>query len=345
MQQQLQLQTPLEFHRAFLRAASGAQKSVWLQSMALDPGPFIDEMMVVIQKKAREGLDVRITIDWLCEQYFEGKFDYLPYFNVTRFTGKRAFQKRRRQLLEALSQSGCQITFTNTPHRLLAPIPQLGRNHTKMYLIDGQIGWIGGLNLLPSSFHTYDGMVQIHDQKFLTALTQHYGEVNKHRPSTNYSVQLADDYRLLFDNGTRAHSLIYDEAIASTHLAKKEIILISQLVPSGRLLSALLKKAVTLPVTFITSSPKDDLFTAFIPKILYKNFLRDIKKLPLFKIVHVDRKVHLKLLIIDQKESFFGSHNLSEVGVQLGTEEIMLHSSDAVFAASLLQLARRMGLL
>lgn len=338
-------QTPLEFYDDLMSHLKQAKEKIWLQSMIFDPGEYTDAAAEVMRKKPGEGLDVRVTVDWISEQYYQSRFDYLPNPNIKWQLEKRAFRKKRKALLDWLHEGGVKITFTNIPNYLMSLLPQVGRNHTKIYLVD-DTAWMGGINFMPSSFRTYDGMVKTTNKTFVAALRQHYCEVNEQRPQTSYAVQLAEKYRLLVDNGQRSSSLIYDEAIENTLAAKKEIIFISQIVPSGRFLDALIKQAEKrIPVTFVTSSHADEMYSAFFPRLLYKHFLTKIKHVPAFKIYHVDRKVHLKLLMLDNQEVFFGSHNLSELGVQLGTEEIMLHAEDERLVEEFKGLANSFNLL
>lgn len=322
------VQSPQEFYNDFLEKIKKAKKRVWLQSMNLDPGEKVDEAVLEMAKKAKQGIDVHITVDWISEQYYQSRFDYLPNPNIKWQLEKRAFRKKRKDLLDILSTAGATITFTNIPNYLLSLTPQIGRNHTKIYLVDDTV-WMGGVNFMPSSFKSYDGMIKTKDSRLVSSLATHFHEVNEKRPQTSYAVQLGKACRLLVDNGHRGKSLIYDEAILSTKNAQKEILFISQIVPSGSFLEALTLRAKQgVAVTFVTSSHADEMYSSFFPRLLYKRFLNKIKNLPSFKIYHVDKKVHLKLLVVDNKELFFGSHNLSELGVQFGTEEIMLHSQD-----------------
>lgn len=325
---------PLEFLHHFQEHIQTATKRIWLQSMNLDPGEFVDETVAALIQKVKSGIEVRVTVDWISEQYYQSRFDYLPNPNLKWQLEKRAFRQRRKVLLDQLSQAGAIVTYTNIPNYLMSWMPQVGRNHTKIYLVDDTV-WIGGVNFMPSSFHTYDAMIESQQPKLVQALELHFHEVNEKRPLTNYSVEISPQTKILFDNGQRNHSLIYDEAIASTLSATQEILFISQIVPSGRFLEALLTKAKQgIPVTFVTSSHADELYSSFFPRLLYQQFLSKIKPVANFKLYHVDKKVHLKLLVVDKQELFFGSHNLSQLGVQFGTEELMLQSKNAALLTS-----------
>ncbi len=324
----LQLQLPAEFLADFLAAASQAKRRIWLQTMNYDPSPETAAIEKVLVEKAQKKLDIRMNIDWVSERFYDHAFNYVPNRHVPNFTNRKKYDQLRQASLNRVREAGGQVTITNTPPYLKSFFPIAGRNHIKMYIVDDTV-WMGGVNLVTDGFNNIDGMIKTTNQAFLVAMTDQFSKVNQQRAADHYAVQLAENLELLIDNGQVGNSLIYNTAIQAIQNAKSEIQLYSQIMPTGKLMTNLLAKSrAKVPVTFITSDRDDDVFNHFPEALFYQQFRAKIHHNAFFKLIHLDQKLHLKLLLIDNQEFFFGSHNLSQVGVQLGTEEIMLHGTN-----------------
>lgn len=324
----LELQLPPEFLADFLAAAKHARQRIWLQTMNYDPCPETAEIEKVLVKQAQTGVDVRLNIDWVSERFFNHSFDAFPHLHPLTSKERAAFRAARQASLDRLTAAGAKVVITNRPPYLKSFFPIIGRNHIKMYVADDVV-WMGGVNLVLDGFKNIDGMVKTAHPAFLTAMTEQFFKVNHDRSADHYAVPLDKNLELLVDNGQVGKSLIYDRANQAIKAATSEIQLYSQIMPTGKLLQNLLQKsAAGVPVTFVTSPENDQVFVHFPENLFYQNFRQRIKKRAQFSLQHLDKKLHLKLLLVDNQEFFFGSHNLSEVGVQLGTEEIMIHGTN-----------------
>lgn len=320
--------TPREFLSDFLVEAQKAKKRIWLQSMNYDPSEETQQIEPILVAKAKNGVDVRLTHDWVTTRFYDHSFDMFPWLHFFSMKQRTEFNQQRKNSLQRIKAAGGKVAETNLPTAFQKVLPIAGRNHIKMYIVD-DIAWMGGVNLVVDGFDNVDAMIKITDQNFVEALRTQYERVNQNRPKTHYQKKLDDDHELILDNGKQGSSLIYDIAMKSIDAAQKEICLYSQIMPTGRLLSKLLNKTKQgVKVHFITSNKEDSVFTTFPENIFYAYFVCRTWLNPRFSTRYLNQKLHLKLLIIDDKELFFGSHNLSEVGVQLGTEEIMLHARD-----------------
>ncbi len=325
---QLELQHPHEFLQDFLTTAKQAKKRIWLQSMNYDPSSETESIEKVLVEKGGKGIDVRMNIDWVSERFFDHSFNSFPSLNPNSNSRRKAFNDLRQASLNRIRQAGGQVVITNKPSYVKSFFPIAGRNHIKMYIVDDTV-WMGGVNLVKDGFSIVDGMVKTDHPEFMEALTTQFFQVNELKPAEHYAVEIHENLELLVDNGAIGKSLIYDEANKAILTAQKEIQLFSQIMPTGKLMQNLLNKSKQgIPVSFITSNEDDDVFSTFPQIAFYQAFKLQIRKNKNFKLKHLNGKLHLKLLLIDNKEFFFGSHNLSQVGVQLGTEEIMLHGTD-----------------
>lgn len=82
------------------------------------------EFLTLLQKKAKEGVQVRLLLDWAGSR-----------FNVSRKT------------LKQLKAAGVEIEFSHRPSFPFYFFSLQQRNHRKITVIDGEIGYIGGYNI------------------------------------------------------------------------------------------------------------------------------------------------------------------------------------------------------
>lgn len=79
----------------------------------------------------------------------------------------------------------------------------------------------------------------------------------------------------------------------------------------------------------ITISHKDhNIFTRFPFRIHLDAFLKKIDKNMNIRIIHADRKIHAKLLLIDSNKAIFGSHNFASWNELIGIEETGFLTTD-----------------
>ena len=100
-----------------------AQKYIFLEYFIIEPGVFWDSILAILERKAAQGVEVRVIYDDM------GCMFTLP-----------------RDYDEILSQKGIQCRVFN---RFL-PVMSLrlnNRDHRKLLIIDGKVGFTGGINL------------------------------------------------------------------------------------------------------------------------------------------------------------------------------------------------------
>ena len=106
-----------------LRQLEKAEKYIFLEYFIIDEGLMWGKILEVLARKAAEGVDVRVMYDGTCE------FSTLP----------RDYPKR----LEALGIQ-CKVFSPVTP---FVSTHYNYRDHRKILVIDGQVGFTGGVNL------------------------------------------------------------------------------------------------------------------------------------------------------------------------------------------------------
>lgn len=327
---QFKIQEPTEFLQDFIMLTQNAKRRIWVQTMNFDPGPHIDVCVSSLINAARRGVDVRINVDWIAERFYDGRFDTFPTLDTQRRSALATFNTTRQTMYRSLLSAGVALIVTNKPNLFGSYLPAYRRNHIKMFIIDDEVVWVGGVNLMEHALHNFDLMVRITDQTIIRALADQFPRVNAQRPKHDYHVECTKDTTFLVDSGRKMKSLIYDEAIKSIGHATKNITLVSQFLPGGQLLSRLIRisREKNVDVAIVTSHREDEYFNAFPHQLAYQHFLLQIRSCPRIRLVHFHKKVHVKLLLIDNAEALFGSHNFWYLGGLLGTEEIAFHTKD-----------------
>lgn len=84
---------------------------------------FSQEFLSILKEKAREGLEVRLLLDWV------------------------GSLKIKRKLIKELKNAGVQFAFCHKPKLPFFFYSTQVRNHRKIAVIDGQIGYMGGYNV------------------------------------------------------------------------------------------------------------------------------------------------------------------------------------------------------
>lgn len=322
------VQSPREFLDDFIKHAKHAKKRIYAQCMIIESGEAMDLIEPVLIQKAKEGVDVRFTIDWVWQKYVHAEPDVFPVLNPKTRQYNHVLHKKTFDLIKRWSDAGINFTVTNPPGFISSKLPIFRRNHTKIYVVDDEAVWVGGINFFDLAFEWIDFMVKFTDPDFITPIAEQFHKVNEKRPNNNYITTLDKENKLVVDAGKIGDSIIYDQAIELIRQAKKSLLFVSQFVPDGRILDEIIKaykQGVTC--TIMTSNKDYRTFTKFPYNRPYHAFLNKTKDTSL--ILHHQRtQAHAKLIIVDDKVAMFGSHNFVNVGVILGTEEIAVRTEN-----------------
>ena len=120
------------FFRRALEELEKAQKYIFMEFFILREGVMLDPIISILERKAREGLDVRIIYDDL------GCFMSLP-----------AHYRKN------LEEKGIKC-FVFNPFRPILSSLQNNRDHRKIIIIDGKTAFTGGLNLADEYINAVD---------------------------------------------------------------------------------------------------------------------------------------------------------------------------------------------
>lgn len=323
------VQTPKKFLTDFVKEAETAKKRIYLQSMLFERGEILQTLEPVLIKKAKEGIDVRVNADWVSQKYVEDNPHLLPSIRKRQKIYDQTVHKETNALIARWKKAGIIFTFTNVPPTLASLLTIAGRNHIKMYLIDDTTSWIGGMNLFDHALTLIDIMVKFEDPHLVENLIKQFFRVNYQRPKKNYRVAYSSHNTLLIDAGIRGKSLIYNEALKMISQSTSTITFASQFLPDGQLLKSLLQAEKRgIKIIIITSNKDNKVFNKFPYNIPYFYLQKKLQRKKNIVLMHRERRVHAKLLIVDKTTALFGSHNLTRIGDLLGTDEIAIQTKD-----------------
>jgi len=322
------LQSLDEFIKDYVSHAKKAYSRVYMQSMILGDGKALRTIEQAMLSAKNNGADVRINIDWVYSRYYNGNIDVIPQFLNAKHTKYLLQQTENAEMIRRLMEERIIVTILNMPQLLNFILPITGRNHMKIYIADS-IAWIGGLNLYDRSFETVDFMVKYTDSQIVTALSNLFLKMGKLKLEKNTSRSITPTERLLIDCGKRNSSIILDTAIREVSQAKTQVVMMSQMMPEGHLLQEMIRLSEKgISVLVVTSSKENSMFKSFPNNIPYNQFLIKTFGKKNIKLVHLKKRVHAKLILVDNEVALFGSHNFVDTGVRLGTGEICICTKD-----------------
>ncbi len=322
------LQPPQQFLDDFCLSIKKAQKCIYLQSMNFEAGKILDTLTPLLIAKAKEGIDVRLHIDWVSQRFIHGELPVLPTLNKKKQVYQKNLREATNNILKKLQSANVKIVFENNPMLPSILFPYLKRNHIKIYVVDDAVGWIGGVNLFDEAFENVDFMVKFSEKQIVAAFTKQFFKINENKSKKDYSIRFNNQYEMLVDTGIIGKSIIYDKATSLAANAQKSITFISQVLPDGELLKLFMEKSKQVEIRIITSYEHNRNFVNYPMRLSYLQFLMRIKKNPSIVLIHLPRRVHAKLLVVDNAHVLFGSHNLIYGSVLLGIEEIAMYSTD-----------------
>lgn len=266
---------------------------------------FSQEFFNILIQKASEGVEVRLMLDWV------GSF------------------KVNRKLIQKLKDAGGEFTFSQVPRFPFFFYTSQIRNHRKVTVIDGKIGYLGGFNI---------GKEYVsQDEKFKTWRDYHLkikGEgvtdlqkelLTNWRKNTKINLLQNEIYFPEQQAGPIEHEIIPSEAIMleKTFLelisSAKETIMIGSpyFIPSPKIFNALLA-AIKRGVAIKIIVPK--IADHFLVQEASYPYLRKLlkEKAQVFQFLH--GFYHAKTLMIDDRVCDIGTANFDKRSFYLNYE-------------------------
>jgi phosphatidylserine/phosphatidylglycerophosphate/cardiolipin synthase-like enzyme len=293
--------------------AKKATRRVFIKTMILGAGIATDRLLSMY-KGTKKSVDKKFHVDWIGVVGI-GNLDLLKKHSPK--------EDSKKWFLLELKKNNVELSITNRPKFGFAGY--VGRNHMKIVIVD-DITYLGGVNISDRQFFSYvDFMVKIVDENLAQTLSSLFTPEKKlYEDRVIYKNK---DLEVVVDAGIPRKSLIFEKAVSKIKLAKKNIIHISQFLPDGKILHELEKLYINgAGVSIIT--PRKNQFNKFFVLLNTLNKLSIKFRRVRMPIILKQTMIHAKLTIIDDKTAIFGSHNLSQKGVMVGTSEIAVFTSN-----------------
>ena len=333
----------VQYFQTLAEAAARAKPGEHLLVATMSFSPRSPEMATVVRAfadAAKRGVRISLIVDAITLLANDHGFPR-PSFSLETFKTTREPIATRYRALETLRAAGVNCCIINVPRRRVGLI-QTGRSHIKCAVIGGDV-FIGGCNLAQP--RQIDVMMRWHDETAASVLTSWLlrivdtGQTRQALGDVDVQSQLDDRTNLLLDAGVPGQSLIYEEALALIDDAEEWIYLTCQYFPGGQTAKHLAAaQARGVNVTLNYSHPRAHNYSALLHHA--HHFVQRRRRLPavLFK-GRLDKqlpKLHAKVLASD-KAILIGSHNYVQQGVNFGTAELALKSTDPKFCQALVQ--------
>lgn len=304
---------PNDFLQDFILEVGRAKRRAWVQTMYMRPGKVTTQVLTILKTAAAQGINTKVHLDW---------YDLLT--QKAHFTLQD--QANKSVLISDLQSVGAKILFTNPPNLIEKILPYKGRNHMKMTIVD-DVAYLGGTNFGDEDFNCLDFMVKITDKAIVETIVNQFIEVDKNQLLEDKKTYVNNDTTILVDAGKSGRSIILDNAINIIKQAERSILHVSQFVPDGKFLRALhsmYKRKIKVEVITTTKNQSNKVF-ALVHKLNQLEMSIRNWQIP---VTFYRFNVHAKLTIVDETIALFGSHNMSEKGVIMGTAEITIQSKN-----------------
>ena len=283
-----------------LRQLEKAEKYIFLEYFIVDEGLMWGKILEVLARKAAEGVDVRVMYDGTCE------FTTLP----------RDYPKRLERLGIACKVFSPLMPFVSTHYNY--------RDHRKVLVIDGKVGFTGGVNLADEYINHVekfgrwkDAAVMLEGEavRSLTAIFLQMWDIAQEPEFEAYLKQpipapagakgFAAPYGDCPLDGERVGELVYIDLL---NRARKYIhIMTPYLILDGELETALKFAAERgVDVHLILPGKPDKRIPYALAKTHYAALIRSGVKISEW----VPGFVHAKVFVVDDREAVVGTINL-----------------------------------
>ena len=269
----------------------------------------------LLERKRKEGVQVRVV----CDGY--GSW---PLF--------------RSENVKKLIKQGLLIKSYNplTPNKLSSFTYHL---HRKILVIDGRVGWLGGIGIKLKFFGFKDSMVRFEDMDIVSDLEKSFDllwtDLEHGEYFGNHDIQKrSEDPKLLVNYPGYGSKEIYEEMRAKISEAKKSIYLTtSYFFPDRNFFQMILAKAKSGVDVKIILRGKDD---EFLPVRFSTSYFHKALAAGIGIYRYETAIIHAKTAVVDDAWATVGSSNLDKLSFYYNMEA-NVSSSDPEFVANIKQ--------
>lgn len=317
------LKEGLDFYNSLIEDLEKAEKFIFLEFFIIEEGYMWNNILSILERKANEGVDVRVLYDDIgCVSKLDR--DY--------------YKKLREKNLKANVYN--PVKFITTPKHN-------NRDHRKILVIDGYIGYTGGINLADEYMNYVerfgywkDTAVKIEGDGVwgLTVMflsmwkyyEKHEEDYEKFKPKTNLLIENAKGYVQPFGDSPLDNESVGETAYLNIISKAKDYVYITTpyLIITNEMLTALCNAAKGgIDVRIITPHIPDKKLVHMVTRSFYEQLMESGVKIYEF----TPGFIHSKSFVCDDKFAIVGSINMDFRSLYLHFESaVWLYNMDTV---------------
>lgn len=301
---------------SMIKELEKAEKFIFMEYFIVEEGIMWNTILEILKRKAAEGVEVRFMYDGMCA------FDLLPY----------SYPKK-------LQKYGINCKMSNKIRPFVSTI-QNNRDHRKLCVIDGQVGYVGGVNLADEYInekerfgHWKDTAVLLRGDavQSLTMIFLQMWDVDMRgvEPYGKYLTKKADTlneklgYVIPYADSPFDHENVGEEVYFHilNHAKKYVHIMTPYLILDNEMLTTLIRAAKSgIEVIIIMPHIPDKWYAFAVAKTYYKELIEGGVQI----YEYTPGFVHAKIFVSDDDTATVGSINLD-------FRSLYLHFENGVF--------------
>ncbi len=296
---------------AMIAECEAAKSSIYIEEYILDPDSIGNRFIEVLIRRAKEGLDVRLLLDWWgCKSL------------------------RKSDAPQALKDAGVQLCYFNAPGwNWLGRLEIFPRDHRKILMVDGRSAFVGGVCIYEKIHDWRDSMLRV--EGAILAQLEFIFEQSWEKANSMVAHQVkahpdfeTDDKLSIYANAPDSgeHQFI-EKLLAKIESATQSIQMTTPyFTPDKRLRKALLAAAARGVTVEILLSD----YSKYAPYVVGKYCAGQLVKGGVKVYYYQPSMLHLKMMVIDENWAAIGSCNLDGLSLHHNHEVMLVATDEAV---------------
>ncbi len=280
---------PLKYYNAMIEDIESAQKYIYLETFRIGKDEIGEQFKRVITKKAKEGVEVKILIDY----WGAGPIDKSYFDELIKNKGEVRFFEKIIYNADVFTRS----------HR---------RNHRKLLLIDDAVSYIGSSNITGYNMNWRESVLRMADNitpVFVKLFKQDYRNYNKYIQSNTYNTKpiIHGGFEIIRDAPSITRKNVNKKFIRLIKEAKRSVTIETPyFLPGFNLRKAMMEAAQRgIQVNVILPKHSD----VGLIDILRNKYFGILFKAGVKIVFYEPNNLHAKLMLVDRKTFAIGSSN------------------------------------
>jgi phosphatidylserine/phosphatidylglycerophosphate/cardiolipin synthase-like enzyme len=304
----------------------------WIKGMVMSSGRVMTKLIQLAETAAAKGADVRMVTD-VVSLYSAGDYPIFlahlplrtPIIDIPQIKSTKIGNQEMFKYLLNHPDISFAFSSANSLQRRIFPLK--GTDHVKSVIVGKKL-YFGDKNYDDSTFFNREGFtVKLTNPQITEAVVSHIF-MEPHSPDKpDQFIDINNQTQLIIDSGKPGRSLIYEQAIEMVRSSTEYIGMVLTTFPGKRLMDAVLvalEEGKSVDITTTKSKEFKAIHWYFMQRLSEKRLLHQ-KNIP--NISFLTGHNHAKVLYTEH-EALWGSHNLVEEGIILGTREAAIRTSN-----------------